>query len=66
MFRRLEIRGIVTLTAAVTNVSGHRFWLLFGDEVLAVPYTEFPWFKKATIEQLSDLQRLTEDHLHWP
>jgi len=42
MFRRLEIRGIVTLTAAVTNVSGHRFWLLLGDEVLAVPYTEFP------------------------
>jgi len=42
MFRRFEIRGIVTSTAEVTNVSGHRFWLLFGDGVLAVPYTEFP------------------------
>jgi Protein of unknown function (DUF2442) len=33
---------------------------------VAVPYVDFPWFKKATIEQLSDVQRPTEDHLYWP
>jgi hypothetical protein len=60
------MHGIATLAAEVTNVSGHCFWLLLGDEELAVPYTEFPWFKKATIEQLSDVQRPTEDHLYWP
>ena len=39
---------------------------LLGDEELAVPFSDFPWFKKATIEQLSDVQRPTEDHLYWP
>jgi hypothetical protein len=33
---------------------------------LAVLFTEFPWFTRATIEQLSDVQRPTEDHLYWP
>ena len=33
---------------------------------VAVAYADFPWFKKATIEQLSDVQRPSEDHLHWP
>jgi hypothetical protein len=58
--------GTATLGAEVTNISKHCFWLLLGDEELAVPFTEFPWFKKATIEQLSDVQRPTENHLYWP
>ena len=58
--------GIATSAAEVTNVSTHCFWLLLGDEELAVPFSEFPWFKKATIQQLSDVERPTEDHLYWP
>jgi hypothetical protein len=58
--------GTTTLAAEVTNVSTHCFWLLLGEEELAVPYSEFPWFKQATIEQLSDVQRPTEEHLYWP
>ena len=60
------MHGTVTLVAEVTNVSPHCFWLLLGDEELAVPFTEFPWFKQATIDQLSDVQRPTENHLYWP
>lgn len=52
--------------AEVTNISTHCFWLLLGNEELAVPFSEFPWFKKATVEQLGDVQRPTEDHLYWP
>jgi hypothetical protein len=55
-----------TLRAEVTNVSKHCFWLLLGDEELAVPFADFPWFRKATIEQITDVQRPTEDHLYWP
>ena len=58
--------GTVTLGAEVTNVSKHCFWLLLGDEEIAVPFSEFPWFKKATIEQLSEVHRPTENHLYWP
>ena len=57
--------GTVTLGAEVTNVSKHCLWLLLGDEELAVPFSSFPWFKKATIEQLSEVERPTEDHLYW-
>jgi Protein of unknown function (DUF2442) len=58
--------GSVTLEAEVTNVSRHGFWLLLGDEELAVPFAEFPWFKSATIEQLSEVLRPTLNHLYWP
>ena len=60
------MHGTVTLEAEVTNVSRHCCWVLLGNEELAVPFSEFPWFKKATIEQLSDVQRPTEEHLYWP
>ena len=60
------MHGTVILGAEVTNVSKHCLWLLLGDEELAVPFTDFPWFKKATIEQLSDVQRPTENRLYWP
>lgn len=58
--------GTITSAVEVTNVSVHGFWVLIGDEELAVSFSDFPWFKKATIEQLSDVQRPTENHLYWP
>ena len=58
--------GISTLDVEVTNVSRHGLWLLIGAEELAVPFSDFPWFKKATIEQLLDVERPTQDHLYWP
>lgn len=58
--------GDVISEVEVTNVSVHGFWLLLGDEELAVPFADFPWFKKATIEQLSDVKRPTANHLYWP
>jgi hypothetical protein len=58
--------GTVTLGVEVTNFSRHGFWVLVGDEELAVPFAQFPWFKKATVEQLTDIQRPTENHLYWP
>jgi hypothetical protein len=47
-------------------VSRHGFWLLLGDEDSSVPFSEFPWFRQATIEQLADVQRPTANHLYWP
>ena len=60
------MHGTTTLAAEVTNVSTHCLWLLLGDEELVLPFADFPWFKKATIEQLTDVQRPTDDHLYWP
>ena len=58
--------GTVTSEAEVTHVSKHGLWLLLGDEELLLPFEKFPWFKKATIEQLEQVQRPAPDHLYWP
>ena len=60
------MHGITTSACEVTHVSRHGFWLLLGDEELLVPFEPFPWFRKATIEQLSNVEWPTPDHLYWP
>jgi len=54
------------LEAEVTNISKHGFWVLLGDEELAVPFAQFPWFERATVGQLADVQRPSANHLYWP
>ncbi len=58
--------GIVTSAPEVTHVSKHGFWLLLGAEELLVPFEHFPWFRQATIDQLSDVRWPSPNHLHWP
>jgi len=58
--------GLSTFSVEVTIVSGNCVWLLIDDEELALPYSEFPWFKAATIQQVINLLRPTADHLYWP
>lgn len=60
------MHGTTTSVAEITHVSMHGFWLLLNDEELLVPFAQFPWFKKATIEQLSNVERPSENHLYWP
>ena len=60
------MHGTATSAAEVTHVSRHGFWLLLNNEELLVPFAEFPWFKQATIEQLSAVQWPGKDHLYWP
>jgi len=58
--------GTSTSAAEVTNVSPHGFWLLLGLEELFVPFSDFPWFAKATIGDLAYVERPSPDHLYWP
>ena len=58
--------GNVTSEVEVTHVFKHGFWLLLGGEELLVPFAQFPWFKTATIEQLSDVNWPSPNHLYWP
>jgi hypothetical protein len=64
--RRSEMPGNATLAAEITHISGHGFWLLLDGEELLVPFTDFPWFRQATIDQLLNVERPTPNHLHWP
>ena len=56
--------GNTILAAEVTHVSKLGFWLLLLDEELLVPFDQFPWFRKATIEQISNVELPSPDHLY--
>ena len=58
--------GTATSAPEVTHVSKHGLWLLLGDEELLLPFEKFPWFKKATIEQIEQVEWPTPNHLYWP
>ena len=58
--------GVATSEVEVSLASSKGFWLLLKDEELFVPYAEFPWFKQATLEQITTVEWPTPNHLYWP
>lgn len=59
-------RGTAALKAEITNVSSHGLWILLDDRELFAPFTEFPWFREATIAKILRVERPAPDHLYWP
>jgi len=57
--------GPSTLRVEVTNISGHGFWILLDEKEYFLSFTDFPWFKKASIDEICDLHALTDEHLFW-
>ena len=58
--------GIATSETEVSLISNKGFWLLLDNDELFVSYAEFPWFKQATIEQITTIERQSSAHLYWP
>jgi len=54
------------MTLEVTHVAKHGIWLMLGDEEILLAFEHFPWFRKATIDQISHVEWPTPDHLYWP
>lgn len=50
----------------VLNVSPHGFWLLVGGREFFLAFTDFPWFRGATLQQFFAIELLHGDHLYWP
>lgn len=59
-------RGRNTSEVEVGNVSAHGLWLLIGDRERFLSFKEFPWFREATIGQLTNVQLPSPHHLYWP
>src|SRR5437667_5899045 len=58
--------GRNTSTVEVTNVSPHGFWLFLAERELFVPFKEFPWFREASVREISNVQLPSAHHLYWP
>ena len=50
----------------VTNVSPHGFWLFIGQQELFLSFKHFPWFKDASIRQITRVELPSAHHLYWP
>jgi len=59
-------RGTNTSKVEVTNVSTNGIWLLIDQREFLLKYADFPWFKDATIRQISKVERPSAHHLRWP
>jgi hypothetical protein len=44
------------LAVEVTNVSRHGFWLLIGESERFVSFEAFPWFREASIADLTNVE----------
>jgi hypothetical protein len=53
------------LKVEVLGLTPHALWLSIGGREHMLDYTRFPWFQKATIEDVQRVE-LRFGHLHWP
>jgi hypothetical protein len=59
-------RGSGTSRVEITNVSGDGFSLRIGRKKRFVRFEDFPWFRDASIAQLTNVTLPSPHHLHWP
>jgi hypothetical protein len=55
-----------TSAVEVANVSQHGFWLMIERTEHFLPFDHFPWFRDATIGELTNVQLPSPHHLYWP
>lgn len=48
------------------NISGFGVWLLVNDMEYFLSYQDYPWFQKAKVSDVYNVELLHETHLHWP
>jgi hypothetical protein len=58
-------RGVPT-SVEVLGITPHALWLMVGGRELMLDFERFPWFARASIEDICDLTMLHGHHLWWP
>ena len=60
------MHGTPTSDVEVTNVSGHGFWILTAGRELFLAFDDFPWFRDASIAQVTEVEEVLPGHFRWP
>ena len=58
--------GKITSGVEVTKLTTRGFWLLLEERELFLPYKAFPWFREATVREITSVRRPSQGHLYWP
>jgi hypothetical protein len=59
-------RGKRTSVVEITNVSMQGFGLRIGAREYFLTFRDFPWFRDASIAQISAVELPSPHHLYWP
>ncbi len=62
---RSKKRGLGISKVEILNISPTGIWLLVKNKEYFLPYESYPWFKKATVEQIHRVELLHGKHLQW-
>ncbi len=66
MLKKSKKPGKNISKAEIQNISSQGIWILVNGTEFFMPFVEFPWFLKATIEQIYRIEFFHDKHLHWP
>ena len=67
MAKKLKKPGkFISSKAEVQNISSQGMWVLVNEQEFFMPFAEFPWFLKATVAQIYELELFHGKHLRWP
>ena len=58
--------GTNTSRVEVTNVDTHGMWVLARDKEYFLPHEDYPWFKRAKLEDVLNVELHHGIHLYWP
>jgi uncharacterized protein DUF2442 len=61
-----EAGGKITLEVEVTQIDKQGIWILIGEKEYFLPHEQFPQFRKATVDQIHNVQLVDNRDLHWP
>ena len=61
----LLMNGTSTLISSVTNIIESGFWIWIGEKEYFVPFSDYPSFKKATIDQILSMQIISPNQMRW-
>lgn len=52
--------------AEIQNISHSGIWLLANEQEYFMPFSQFPWFLQANLQQIYNLELSHGKYLHWP
>jgi hypothetical protein len=58
--------GADIFRAEVANIDQFGIWVIVKEVEYFLPYSDFPWFRQATLDQILQVEILHADHLYWP
>ena len=62
----LSKHGKATSEVEVTHISSHGIWVLVKNKEHFLLDKEFPWFLKATVVEILEVEEISPGHLYWP